>query len=78
MDIANFREIEEEIGLTFEYMNEEKPSRELKWISPLHYDHPEFVKAEIEPFYLYESVTKRVFESKDINELPGYKESPIE
>ena len=78
MDIANFREIEEEIGLTFEYPDEDKPGKKLKWISPLHWDHPEYIDATIEPFYLYESVTRRVFDSEDINELPGYKMDPIE
>jgi 8-oxo-dGTP pyrophosphatase MutT (NUDIX family) len=63
MDIGLFREIEEEIGLTFEYVDDKNPDENVKMISPLRFDHPsDEIEANMKPFYLYESVTRHLFD----------------
>lgn len=74
LDIALFREIEEEIGLTLEYVDDDKPDENIKMTSPLKFDHPtDEISANMKPFYLYESVTRHLFDQNDLNQLPGYK-----
>lgn len=63
MDIGLFREIEEEIGLTFEYVDDKNPDENVKMTSPLRFDHPsDEIAANMKPFYLYESVTRHLFD----------------
>lgn len=79
MDIGLFREIEEEIGLTFEYVDDKNPDENVKMTSPLRFDHPsDEIEANMKPFYLYESVTRHLFDQNDLNQLPGYQQTPIE
>lgn len=65
-----FREIEEEVGLTFEYTE----SNTVRMISPLRFDQPDEIPVTFQPFYLYESVTKGVLDQ--VEHLSGYKDRP--
>ena len=60
LEIGLFREIEEEVGLTFEYSDVSETKTRM--ISPLHFDHPDELGLTFEPFYLYESVTRDVLD----------------
>lgn len=74
LELGLFRELEEEVGLTFEYRNEETNSGGVRMISPLHFDHPDEIPLTFEPFYLYESVTRGVLDQ--VEHLSGYKDRP--
>ncbi len=70
LEIAIFREVEEEIGLTFEFTDEAE--QKVRMISPLRFDQPDEIPVTFEPFYLYESVTRGVLDQ--VMHLTGYKD----
>ena len=73
METALFREIEEEVGITFEYENDDPSTEKLRMISPLRLDYEgDFIDVDFKPFYLYESVTNSVLD--DLLELSGYQD----
>lgn len=69
-ETAIMREVEEEVGLTFEFENDD-PEKKVRMISPLRNDFEgDFLPMTFEPFYLYESVTNRVLD--EVLHLSGY------
>ena len=71
LEIALFREVEEEVGLTFEFV---EPTNRVRMISPLRFDQPDEIAVKFDPFYLYESVTNNVMDQ--VEHLSGYKDKP--
>ncbi len=72
LEIALFRELEEEVGFTFEFAEENNKS--VRMISPLRFDQPDEIPVKFEPFYLYESVTNTVLDQ--VEHLSGYQDKP--
>ena len=73
LENALFREIEEEVGLTFEKVDESKLDSPVRMISPLRFDYPsDEMAVNFEPFYLYESVTANVLD--EVADLSGWQE----
>jgi 8-oxo-dGTP pyrophosphatase MutT (NUDIX family) len=76
LETAIMREVEEEVGLTFEYENDDTKNP-VRMISPLRNDFPgDFIPMEFEPFYLYESVTNNVLD--EVLHLSGYQDREVQ
>jgi 8-oxo-dGTP pyrophosphatase MutT (NUDIX family) len=73
LELALFRELEEETGLTFEFRNDEE-NEGVRMISPLRFDQPDELAVKFAPYYLYESVTHNVLDQ--VAHLSGYQDRP--
>lgn len=72
LEHACFREIEGEVGFTFEHSEPKLPdTSSVIMSSPMPDNRTEPYKVDFKPFYLYESVTKRLTSSSD-EKIPGY------
>lgn len=62
LEFAIMREIEEEVGLTFEYTEENANCNTFHLTSPLRESQPNPIPITFEPYYVYESVTNNVLD----------------
>lgn len=68
LEINCFREVEEEVGFTFEYTDETNPKCDtFRMISPIKHGH-DWYKVDFKPSYMYESVTMTLGDQPDFGE----------